>query len=71
MRPYYGTLLVLLGIWSVLLPKDASASHIVGGEINYRCLGNQRYEISMTIYRDCRFGNPAVWFVNPAFLGIF
>jgi hypothetical protein len=25
----------------------------------------------MTIYRDCRFGNPAVWFDNPAFLGIF
>ncbi len=48
-----------------------SASHIVGGEINYRCLGDDRYEIVMTVYRDCFYGNPLVWFDNPASIGIF
>jgi gliding motility-associated-like protein len=28
-------------------------AHLVGGEITYRCLGNNQYEISMTVYRDC------------------
>jgi gliding motility-associated-like protein len=51
--------------------NSLQASHIVGGELTYRCLGNDRFEISMTIYRDCWFGNPSVWFDNPAFVGIF
>lgn len=49
----------------------AYGSHIVGGEINYRCLGNDRFEIIMTIYRDCKVGNPNVWFDNPASIGFF
>ena len=27
--------------------------HIVGGEINYRCLGGGNYEITLLVYRDC------------------
>ncbi len=50
---------------------SAYSSHIVGGEINYRCLGNDRYEIIMTIYRDCKVGNPNIWFDNPASIGFF
>jgi gliding motility-associated-like protein len=50
---------------------SAYGSHIVGGEINYRCLGNDRFEIIMTIYRDCKVGNPNVWFDNPASIGFF
>ncbi len=60
--------LILIGGFA---PKAAYASHIVGGELTYRCLGNDSFEISMTIYRDCWFGNPSVWFDNPAFVGIF
>lgn len=30
-----------------------SAAHLVGGEMSYKCLGNNNYEISLTIYRDC------------------
>lgn len=29
------------------------ATHIVGGDINYRCLGNNKYEFTLNIYRDC------------------
>ncbi len=45
------------------------ATHIVGGEITYRCLGNNQYEITLMVYRDCYNGIP--WFDNPARLGIY
>jgi len=47
----------------------ANATHMVGGEINYRCLGNNMYEISLTVFRDCDTGVP--WFDNPASIGVF
>ncbi len=46
-----------------------SATHIVGGEITYKCLGNNQYEITLVVYRDCYTGVP--WFDNPASIGIF
>lgn len=30
------------------------AAHIVGGEITYRCLGNNTYEFTLLVYRDCQ-----------------
>ena len=29
------------------------AGHLIGGELTYRCLGNNDYEINLTIYRNC------------------
>lgn len=46
-----------------------SATHIVGGEITYRCLGNNAYEITLTVYRDCYNGVP--FFDDPASVGIY
>ncbi|MEM1122842.1 MAG: PKD domain-containing protein, partial [Bacteroidota bacterium] len=34
-----------------------SASHIIGGEVTYECLGNGRYLVDFHIYRDCQPGN--------------
>jgi gliding motility-associated-like protein len=48
-----------------------SATHIVGGEMTYRCLGNNQYEITLVIFRDCFYGNPAAWFDDPASIGVF
>lgn len=48
----------------------ARATHIVGGEMNYTCLGNNQYEITLTIFRDCFYGNPNAWFDNPASIGV-
>lgn len=45
------------------------STHIVGGEMNYRCLGNQQYEVILTVYRDCYYGVP--FFDNPASVGVF
>ncbi|GJM31344.1 MAG: hypothetical protein DHS20C18_03450 [Saprospiraceae bacterium] len=47
------------------------ATHIVGGEMNYTCLGNDQYEITLTIFRDCFYGDPNAWFDDPASIGVF
>lgn len=51
--------------------QEMQATHIVGGQLSYRCLGNNRYEITLRIYRDCDNANPAAVFDNPASVGIF
>ena len=51
------------------LPLPLLATHIVGGEMTYTCLGNNLYEIKLTIFRDCYSGIP--WFDDPASVGIF
>lgn len=51
------------------LPSTLKATHIVGGEMTYTCLGNDQYEVTLTIFRDCFNGVP--WFDNPASIGIF
>lgn len=60
----------LLLLCGLIISYFASlATHIVGGEMNYRCLGNNLYEITLTVYRDCYNGVPP--FDNPATIGIF
>ncbi|MBK6546449.1 MAG: gliding motility-associated C-terminal domain-containing protein [Saprospiraceae bacterium] len=61
------TILFLVCIYS---PK-AHASHIVGGEMSYKCLGGQVYEITLTLRRDCFNGSPEAEFDDPAHIGIF
>ncbi|MBP7184688.1 MAG: hypothetical protein KBA06_04190, partial [Saprospiraceae bacterium] len=46
-----------------------NATHIVGGELTYKCLGNNQFEITLLVYRDCINGD--VYFDNPASIGIF
>ena len=36
-----------------LLPTLSQASHLIGGEIFYECLGNNNYQFTLKIYRDC------------------
>lgn len=47
------------------------ATHIVGGEMNYTCLGDNQYEITLVIFRDCYNGSPGAWFDDPASIGVF
>ena len=44
-----------IGFLFLFLPA-AQATHIIGGEMNYTCLGNDQYEIFLTVYRDCDLG---------------
>ena len=40
----------------LLLSISTEAAHIIGGEITYECLGDDRYRFTMRIYRDCASG---------------
>jgi PKD repeat protein len=60
----------ILFIFGIGLPT-AQATHIIGGELNYTCLGNDEYEITLTVFRDCFNGSPAAFFDDPASIGIF
>ncbi|MEM1324692.1 MAG: PKD domain-containing protein [Bacteroidota bacterium] len=53
------------------IPMSVQASHIVGGEIGYRCLGGDQYEITLNVYRDCFYGAEDAQFDDPAFVGVF
>ncbi len=44
---FFSTFLVLMSI------SQLSASHFMGGDITYECLGGTEYKVSLTIYRDC------------------
>ena len=43
----------LLLVLFILIPSILSATHLIGGEITYTCLGDNIYEIKVVIYRDC------------------
>src|SRR4051812_5495252 len=67
--PYKKLFLILFIALSCFQMKKLNATHIVGGEMNYRYLNNWNYEVRLTVYRDCWVGVPL--FNNPASLGIF
>lgn len=52
------------------------AFHIIGGEISYQCTGNNNYQITLKVYRDCNGGGapfdmPAHLFIFPAVGGSY
>lgn len=59
-------MLVILCLFAI---TRLSATHIIGGEITYSCLGNNQYEIKLTVFRDCYNGVPP--FDDPVSIGIF
>ncbi|MEO6168336.1 MAG: PKD domain-containing protein [Chitinophagales bacterium] len=61
---------VLAGLLLLLLffPFSSRAWHIIGGELYYTCLGNNNYEITLKIYRDCNSTTP---FDDPAAVAIY
>ena len=54
-----------------MLPFTANATHIVGGEIGYRCLGGNQYEITLRVFRDCFNANPTALFDDPGIIGVY
>ena len=53
----------------LLLSVNVFATHIIGGEITYKYLGNNSYKITLKVYRDCNTGQAP--FDDPAVLGVF
>ncbi|MFN6062888.1 MAG: hypothetical protein ACK49K_06335, partial [Bacteroidota bacterium] len=46
-------------------------THIVGGEIGYRCLGGNQYEITLRVFRDCFNADPTAFFDDPGIIGVY
>lgn len=59
----------LILLFLTLLSFKNFATHIVGGEIYYDCLGNNNYKITLKVYCDCYLGQ--VGFDDPATIFIF
>lgn len=38
---------------SLFFTKETTASHVMGADFAYECLGNGKYKIIMNLYRDC------------------
>lgn len=60
----------------VLMSSQGNASHIVGGEIQYKYLGGNKYKLTFKIYRDCssntKFdGDTSSQFASKFYFGIF
>lgn len=48
------TLLVaVITMLSLMIPSISKASHMMGADISYACLGNNNYQIQLVFYRDC------------------
>jgi PKD repeat protein len=62
-------LLAFLWVFFLGSTSHLRATHIIGGDLTYRCLGNNLYEITLILRRDCINGQPP--FDNPASVGIF
>jgi gliding motility-associated-like protein len=56
-------------VWCFLRPSSLCATHIIGGDITYTCLGNDSFLIKLTVFRDCYNGQPP--FDDPASIGVF
>ena len=51
MKRLLQTFLIIL---TTLVVKDTNASHMMGADMSYKCLGNGKYKIIAKVYRDCR-----------------
>ena len=61
---------ILLFLLLQFAAAQAFATHIVGGQLNYECLGfDNQYRITLTVFRDCYNGIPQ--FDQPASIGFF
>lgn len=55
-----------------ILGNAVYATHMIGGDVVYRCLGSNRFEITVTLFQDCENGEPsAIAADNPAYFSIF
>lgn len=62
----YRTIFIIIFLLSAFY---ANATHIVGGEMNYKPVNDSLYEFSLKVYRDCYLGIPL--FDNFALVRVF
>lgn len=59
---------MLIGLLLTVFNR-AEATHIIGGEIFYDCLGNGQFRITLKLYRDCFLGQAP--YDNPATVSVY
>lgn len=70
-RKVHARLLFLLLGLAFCSPK-AFATHMIGGDITYLCLGNNQFQITLTLFQDCLNGEPtAISEDDPAYYAIY
>lgn len=53
MRKNYKLVFPLLSLLCFLLPNATRATHVMGADITWKCLGNDSFELIVHAYRDC------------------
>src|SRR3954469_2189603 len=46
-------LIIFLFVFLVQFPNALFATHVQGGDITFKCLGGNQYQVTMSLYRDC------------------
>ncbi len=54
MNPKVKTTLILFAIL-FLFQNNSKARHLLGGEMNYQCVGDSALQFHLRVYRDCNF----------------
>lgn len=68
---FYGqnaTIFFFLTLIVVIQTQKSYASHIIGGEITYTCVGGNNFDLHLDLYRDC---NSGTGFDNPLYITVF
>jgi len=58
-------------LFSLSVPITLDATHVAGGNMTYKCLGNSMYEITLEFRRDCFNGAENAQFDDPALISVF
>lgn len=62
-------LLLVLYLLLFIQPFRLMATHIIGGEVYYDCLGNNQFRVTLKLYRDCFLGQAP--YDNPANVAVY
>ena len=71
MKKVFTVLTILVSL--LFASKQVSASHLMGADISYTCLGSNQYQITLSLYRDCSgitLGTTALINYNSASTGL-
>jgi len=60
---------ILIFFILVFTSIECKATHLIGGELTYQCLGSDNYLITLKIYRDCFNGIPPL--DDPAYVFVY
>jgi gliding motility-associated-like protein len=42
-----------IGVLLLFIPLTSFSTHIIGGDLSYRCTGAERYEVTLSVYTEC------------------